>query len=327
MDNTAISAFTVGKFFNVDGKQLQQQYKDHISDYRSWNQRDHADQWLLYPENCGSSLSIDETCLSNGELYTILTNKAAKGGKGALVAMIRGTATNQIAEVLERIPERKRKAVKEITLDMAASMKSAVKRVFNQASLVIDRFHVQQLAFEAVQELRIKYRWDALETESKAMEDAKTKGVAYQPEILYNGDTEKQLLARSRYLLFKPRSGWTDSQCIRAEILFNRYPVLKHAYELARSLGEIFTKCKAREAAFKRLALWYNAVEDSGIESFARVARSVQAHYLEILNFFDSRSTNASAESFNAKIKGFRTIFRGVRDVPFFLYRLAKIYA
>lgn len=327
MDNTAISAFTIGKFFTVDGKQLQQQYKDHISNYRSWDQREHADKWLLYPDNCGSSLSIDETCLSNGELYTILTNKEAKGGKGALVAMIRGTGTDQITEVLERIPERKRKAVHEITLDMAASMKSAARKVFDNASLVIDRFHVQQLAFDAVQELRIKYRWDALEAESKAIEEAKAKGVTYQPEILYNGDTEKQLLARSRYLLFKPRSSWTESQCIRAEILFERYPVLKHAYELARSLGDIFTKCKVREAAFKRLALWYNAVEDSGIESFGRVARSVQAHYLEILNFFDNRSTNASAESFNAKVKAFKTIFRGVRDVPFFLYRLSKIYA
>ncbi|MGE5393775.1 MAG: transposase, partial [Candidatus Saccharibacteria bacterium] len=46
-----------------------------------------------------------------------------------------------------------------------------------------------------------------------------------------------------------------------------------------------------------------------------------------ILNFFDNRSTNASAESFNAKIKAFRSGLRGVRDVNFFLYRLAKIYA
>jgi hypothetical protein len=30
------------------------------------------------PENLGKRLSIDETALSNGELYTILTNKAAK---------------------------------------------------------------------------------------------------------------------------------------------------------------------------------------------------------------------------------------------------------
>jgi hypothetical protein len=63
------------------------------------------------------------------------------------------------------------------------------------------------------------------------------------------------------------------------------------------------------------------------IESFGTVARSIQANYLSILNFFDNRSTNAAAESFNAKIKAFRSTFRGVRDINFFLFRLAKIYA
>ncbi|MFH1523115.1 MAG: DDE transposase, partial [Patescibacteria group bacterium] len=34
----------------------------------------------------------------------------------------------------------------------------------------------------------------------------------------------------------------------------------------------------------------------------------------------------ASAESFNAKLKGFRAIVRGVRDVKFHLFRIAKLY-
>lgn len=46
-----------------------------------------------------------------------------------------------------------------------------------------------------------------------------------------------------------------------------------------------------------------------------------------ILNYFDNRSTNASAESFNAKVKAFRAQFRGVKDIPFFIFRLAKIFA
>ncbi|MDQ8144427.1 DDE transposase, partial [Chryseobacterium sp. CFS15] len=39
------------------------------------------------------------------------------------------------------------------------------------------------------------------------------------------------------------------------------------------------------------------------------------------------RSTNASAESFNAKIKNFRLQLRGVRDKAFFLFRLSKLFA
>ena len=50
-------------------------------------------------------------------------------------------------------------------------------------------------------------------------------------------------------------------------------------------------------------------------------------HYQTILNYFNNRSTNASAESFNAKIKAFRSQFRGVRNVDFFLFRLTQIYA
>ncbi|MEW4922851.1 transposase [Algibacter sp. 2305UL17-15] len=46
-----------------------------------------------------------------------------------------------------------------------------------------------------------------------------------------------------------------------------------------------------------------------------------------MLNYFDNKSTNASAESFNAKIKAFRAQFRGVRNVDFFLYRLTTVFA
>ncbi|MCR6510084.1 transposase, partial [Bacteroides sp. KH569_7] len=35
--------------------------------------------------------------------------------------------------------------------------------------------------------------------------------------------------------------------------------------------------------------------------------------------------TNAFAESFNAKIKAFRAQFRGVGDMPFFIFRLCKL--
>jgi len=37
--------------------------------------------------------------------------------------------------------------------------------------------------------------------------------------------------------------------------------------------------------------------------------------------YFGQRSTNASAESFYAKIKNFRMQLRGVRDKTFFLFR------
>ncbi|WP_423126480.1 transposase [Gaoshiqia sp. Z1-71] len=70
-----------------------------------------------------------------------------------------------------------------------------------------------------------------------------------------------------------------------------------------------------------------NRVTDSGFESFNTISATIYTHYQEILNFFDNRSTNASAESFNAKLKAFRAVLREVSDVKYFLFRVAKIYA
>ncbi|TYB70525.1 transposase, partial [Bizionia saleffrena] len=69
-----------------------------------------------------------------------------------------------------------------------------------------------------------------------------------------------------------------------------------------------------------------NEVENSNFKSFNTIARSIQIHYKPILNYFNNRSTNASAESFNAKIKAFRTQFRGVKNIEFFLFRLTTIF-
>ena len=233
-----------------------------------------------------------------------------------------------VKSILRRkIPFEKRRQVKEVTLDMAACMQQIVKKTFTKATLVTDRFHVQKLAYDAVQQMRIEYHWDAIEQENKEMELSKELGKTFIAHKLDNGDTLKQLLASSRYLLFKRKELWTPSQLHRAEILFEGYPRLEQAYELAQQLGRIYQNVKDKGVGFTKLAQWYDQVEKAGFKSFNTVARSIQQHYQTILNFFERRSTNAAAESFYAKIKAFRIQFRGVRNIPFFLYRLCKIYA
>lgn len=327
LDSSPISCKTLGHFFGVDGKRLEEQYASHLSGFTDWAHAEHAENWLLFPDNIGDYLSIDETSLSQGELYTILTNKAAKGKKGALIAIIKGTESESVIRVLQRIAERVRKKVKEVTLDLAPTMVRIVRRSFPKAKLVSDRFHVQQLAGEAVQEIRIKHRWDAIEQENMEMDLAREVKQKWLPQVLENGDTVKQLLARSRYLLFKKEVNWSPSQIHRAELLFRLYPDLHKAYKISQELSSILSHSKDRMIAFKKLALWYNKIEESGFKSFNTIARTIQNNYETILNYFDNRSTNASAESFNAKIKAFRAQFRGVRNVKFFLFRLSKIYA
>lgn len=322
-----MSSQQLGHLYGMSGKRLQRHYKDHLSDFKQWECKSHAKQWLIYPENIGSYLSIDETALSKGELYTIITNKRAKGKKGALVGIFHGTKVEPIIEQLLKIPAKKRSKVKEITLDMANSMKTISSKCFPQAIQVTDRFHVQKLAIEALQDLRIKYRWEALDHENEQIKLARAADKEFKPVTFSNGDSSKQLLARSRYLLYKSPDKWTSTQKERGQILFNEYPDLKKAYGLVQGLRTIFNQAMDIKVAYTKLAHWYKDVEESGFKSFQTVANSITLNYRSVLNYFLNRSTNASAESFNAKIKAFRSQFRGVRNTEYFLYRLIKLYS
>ena len=193
--------------------------------------------------------------------------------------------------------------------------------------IVSDRFHVQKLTIDASQEIRIKHRWDAIDEETNDRDNTKWNNKNYTPFRLDNGDTKKQLLAQSRYLLFKSPEKWSQSQKQRAKILFAQYPDLKKAFSLTHDLRLIFSKTKNKAVAYTKLAHWYNKVTDSGVRSFNSISATIHTHCREILNFFEHRSTNASAESFNAKLKAFRATLRGVSDIKYFLFRVAKIFA
>lgn len=243
------------------------------------------------------------------------------------MAIFEGTKAEPIIEQLLKISAKKRAKVREITLDMANSMKTICKKCFPKAIQVTDRFHVQKLALEALQDIRIKHRWDAIDLENEQIKQARAKNKSYRPEIFDNGDTRKQLLARSRYPLYKDPSNWTENQSQRARILFGQYPDIKVGFDLVQRLRNIFNTAKSIEIAYTRLAHWYDDVERTGFRAFNSIANTIRLNYRSILNYFINRSTNASAESFNAKIKAFRSQFRGVKNVEFFLYRLTKIFA
>lgn len=96
----------------------------------------------------GPYLGIDEVALSQGELYTVLINKQAKGRQGSIIAIIKGTQAEVIYKVLLQMNRKRRFQAREITLDMASNMELIVKTCFPAAKRVIDRFHVQKLAYE-----------------------------------------------------------------------------------------------------------------------------------------------------------------------------------
>ncbi|WP_286334120.1 transposase [Bacteroides caecimuris] len=172
METLPTTSRSLDHYYHINGDTFERQYKEILSGYREWSELSHAEEWLVFPENIGESICIDETAPSNGELYTVVTNRASRGGKVTIIAIVKGVAAAAVTETLMRIDANKRLMVKEITMDMSNSMRLIAKRCFPNAIRTIDRFHIQKLACDALQEMRIAYRWDTIQADTDAREEA-----------------------------------------------------------------------------------------------------------------------------------------------------------
>ena len=141
----------MGTLFGIDGELLERQYRNHLSGYLKWNQLPHAEEWVLFEKNIGAYVGIDEVCLSRGELYTILINKEKRGGAGSIIAIIKGTDVKTVTSILLKLSRRRR-------FQVAPNMEQTARICFPAARRVTDRFHVQKLAYEAVQDMRVNSR-------------------------------------------------------------------------------------------------------------------------------------------------------------------------
>lgn len=349
----------MGRFFRTDGKYLSRAYKEHLSGFEDWKQKPHASEWILLEENMGERLSIDETMLHH-DLFTFLSNKDGHCKKGTLVAAVKGTTVADVTRHIEKIPEESRMRVKEVTMDFSDSMMGIVKKAFPQAEIVIDLFHVIQLygtnGLDAMrmklkranttevkkQKREFKKRQERNAKNRKRYKEAhpprkskngkrigrppKRKNEKFEPPRLSSGETKADLLTHVRYPLMKSPDSWTDFQKKEMRLLFEIEPKMKAAYGLLCALRNIFSKMTDRKKARRALHKWYRNVEKTRIREIISVRDTIKAKEEYILNYFNNRSTNASAESFNSKVKGLRAQVHGVNDLPFFMFRCSKIF-
>ena len=333
MDTSPITARSLQKPYHVKGDEFERAYKEHLSDFRTWKHREHAQKWLVFPKNIGPNLSIDETALSNGDLYTIVSNKDAHGRKGALVAIVSGTKVDDVVDALLRIHWYLRAKVREVTMDFSEGMHQIVLQCFPYADK-----HKKE-AQKAQNEQRKQFKDDLKEKYEKSLKRRKKnkkdkrgrkpirKNKAFVPERLSNGDTEPELLARCRYSMMVSGDKWTATQKERMKLVFERYPDLEEAYSIVHSIRMIFSNPRATWiSGYESIQKWYEKVKAFGNDAFNTAADTIRDREDEVLNYFLNRATNASAESLNSKIKQFRAQLRGVIDVDFFLYRLSMIY-
>jgi len=356
LDTFPIPARSLERYFKVDGRNLERCYKNHLSGFPEWEQLEHASDWILLPDNMGEYLSIDES-MHGKDLFTFLSNKDGHGKGGTLIAAVRGTKAEDVTKQLMQIPQEMRQTVKEVTMDFSNSMQSIVEKCFPNAMIVIDCFHIIKRACDGMDEMRMRFKRKATSGQKKEEREFNRKKALrkkvrayyrkkhprkwgekrgrprlrtnerYIPKILPNGDTKVELLTRARYILPKSGDDWSKNQRERAKILFELYPKLREAYSLVCRLRCIFKDRElTREKAGVKLSKWYKSVSQANIKEIISARDCIKEKEEHVLNFFINRSTNAPAESLNSKMKGFRSELRGVRDLPFYLYRCCLIF-
>ena len=102
---------------------------------------------------------------------------------------------------------------------------------------------------------------------------------------------------------------------------------VSEAYSLICSVISIFrNEDLTKDMAKERLREWYDEVAACTLREIKSARDCIKSKEDEVLNYFDYRSTNASAESLNSKIKGFKAQLHGVSDIPFFMFRLCMIF-
>ena len=322
-----MTARSLGKFFFSDGDTLERCYKDSLSGFREWYQLEHASDWVLIEENIGEHLSIDETSLQD-DLFTFLSNKEGHCKKGSIVAAVRGTKAQDVVEVLLKIPEEQRLKVKEVTMDLSESMADIVTQAFPNATIVLDCFHIMRRCNDAIEEMRLRCKREAqakVRKEKSEFRKRQKRNAAHRR--WYRKDTLVELLTRCRCALTQTPDKWSERTKERMDLLFAKYSKIKQSYDVVNKLRAIFRSEKlTKDTAREKLHGWYKTVNRCTIREVKSARDAIRSREDNVLNYFIARSTNASAESLNSKMKAFRAQLRGVSDLPFFMYRLSTIF-
>jgi transposase len=319
---------SIAKRNHTHPEKLRRAYRENISDYRMFydkHEKMFTEEAFVFPKNISANMGIDETSLVDGEFYTILYNKEKHGKKGSLAAIIKGTKAEVVTGAIDKyagvMPQF---GIQEISLDLSNGMDWIARHIAPNAMKTYDRFHVESLVCEAVQSVRVKYRWEAIEKENE-LRKQKGKKEIHRIKTYSNGDTERQLLARSRSLLYKAHYKWSPQQKERAAILFEEFPSIKKAYNFYMEFKRGY-QMNQLQAKF-HFEEWIKKVKKSGLNELSIVARTIDSRLGGILNYLINRTTNAAVENFNGKLKSFLSRVKGVNDKDIFFYRLIQLYA
>jgi transposase len=241
-------------------------------------------------------IGIDEFSIRKGHEYmTIFTDLKT----GRILHAVEGRSKEDIRPFIEKL-SRKAKKLKAIAMDMSNSYCLAVREWLPRVDIVFDRYHIMALMNNALDEIRR----------------------SQQKELDKIG---KQTLKGSRFLLLTNYADLKPDRKARLDELLQANRPLFVAHSMKEQL-RLFWEMNDLETATEFLKVWCRDAMQSGIMALAKVAKTLGAYRIGLLNYFKHFITNGVVEGINNKIKTLKRQAYGFRDMLYFKLRLYHLH-
>ena len=185
-------------------------------------------------------------------------------------------------------PYEKRAKVKKVVMDLSTLFRSVAKKIFPEAKIIADKFHVIRVVTNSLENVRKRI----------------------QKEF---HDTKRKWFKRSRQLLLKPEYKLTDEDKIELNRMLISSRELEKAWLLKELFYEIF-KEKERKAAKHQLRDWLLLAAELSVPEFQHCITTFTNWSTEIANIVDENVSNGFIEGSNNKIKVLKRISFGFQN-------------
>ena len=310
-------------------------------------------EWISETWFCIKDLEHWKICIDEKDVqwqvYTIISNSTDKKEIG----MYPWLKANEVTSFFtKKLPWFWRNSIEEVSADMSPTIESIVEKLFPNARIVTDRFHVMKKLLEDIRAVRsraktmIKKRIFDEEKiylakknqEFKTSKEWCKKRSRWRPKKEryiapkhINWETDIEVVERLWRQLRKRKKDRNDNQKFRWKIA-KYVPELAEvvdAYEYLHKLRIVYDKKQTREE-WKRLILqWITEWEKirQNIVEVNNMIWTIERRIETISNYFISRHSNWFAEWLNSRIQRLISMSRWFKNKDYMIYRIIKLFA
>lgn len=173
-------------------------------------------------------------------------------------------------------------------IDMSAPFEKAIRKAMPCADIVFDKFHVEKLLNEGVDNTRKQENGWLLKRDEKR-------------------------LVKTKYLWLKGMEHLSDKEEARRQDAMKAALQTGKAWAFKEMFGT-FWKSIDKHFAKANFTFWYEQVVKSGIKPMVKVANTLKRHLYGLIAWFDCMIDNALTEGFNSTIQNIKASARGFRN-------------